>query len=226
MLAQKATPFVSGVTGRDFGMCDLASFGVPGVIVCTEPTPGTAISGHAAPTTFDETKALLYCYNAGQNYIYPLRLLMKLSNAGTSGTTVRFTQCLDTGPRTPSAGNAAANTLAKGNSSFGPGSAATVYFGAVVIPAPSSARAIVGDYQYRSVIGVVLDSYGFVWGNAGADLMQTPQTATNGTAECDITIAYDPVRIPPGGVFTIHQWSAAQTGAYQFEPVSFSFLEC
>jgi spore germination protein YaaH len=52
-----------------------------------------------------------------------------------------------------------------------------------------------------------------------------PQTATNGTSEADIVVGYDSVVIPPGYVYTLHQWSASQSGAYQFEPVSFSYAE-
>jgi hypothetical protein len=220
-LSTRATPFTSVASGGDIGLCDLN----PGVFVLTNPTLGTAISGHAAATTFDETKALLYLYNGGSNYVYLRRGLLKLSNAGSAGTTIRFTQCLDTGPRTPSSGSAATNILSKGNTSFGPGSSVTAYFGAVVIPAASSARQIVGDFQYRDVIGVVRDTYGFLWGAHSADLFQTPQAATNGTAESDLSISYDPVRIGPGQVFTIHQWSASQSAAYQFEPVAFSYVE-
>jgi hypothetical protein len=223
MLSTVLTPVGTIATGRDLGLCDIN--GVGGVYCLTNPTLGTAISGHAAATTFDETKALLYLYNGGKKDVYMLRGLLKLSNAGTAGTTVRFTQCIDVGPRTPTGGNAAANTMNKGGTSGQAGSAVTAYFGAVVIPAASSGRQIVGDFQYRTVIGVVTDTYGFTWGAAGSDLIQTPQTTTAGTSEDDLTVAYDPVRIPPGMVFTIHQWSASQSGAYQFEPVSFSYLE-
>jgi hypothetical protein len=215
------------VTGRDFGLCDLSTIKGSGygVFHLNNPTPGTAISGHAAATTFDETKALLYMYNGGPRDVYMLQGMLKLSNAGTGGTTIRLTGCIDTGPRTPSSGNAAANTLSKGGTSGQSGSGITAYFGAVVIPAASSGRQIVHDHQLRSVIGVVLDTYGFAYGSPGCPPLEMPQTATNGTAEVDMIVNLPAVRIPPGMLYTIHQWSASQSAAYQFEPVNFDYLE-
>ena len=40
--------------------------------VAVNPTAGTGILGHAAPTTFDETKPFLYIYNGGSRNIYPV----------------------------------------------------------------------------------------------------------------------------------------------------------
>jgi hypothetical protein len=221
-LISGSQPLYTPSNGGDLALADLDK----GVFVLTNPTLGTSIIGHAAPIIFDETKALLYMYNNGTKTVYMRRGLMKLRAAGTNSTTVRFTQCVDVGPRTPTAGAAAINTLVKGGTRGQAGSSVTAYFGAVVIPPASSGRMIVGDWEYRSVIGVITDTYGFAWSNGGSEIMQTPQPAASTSAVVsDITIQYDPVAIPPGFVFTIHQWSASQTVAQSYEPVQFSYIE-
>jgi len=218
MLSTYATPFSTPANGRDIGLCDFANYGASGggVYCFSNPTPGTGVAGHAAATTFDETKSLLYISNGGLRDIYLLSLVLRLTNAGTAGTTVRFTQTVDTGPRTPSTTITAAMTASKGGTGGQSGTGATVYCGGIVIPAASSGRQVVGDYQYRSVIGVVLDEYGFTWG-ATALPQQTATGPTDGTAQASVNVSYGPVRIPPGKVFNLHQWSASQSGAYQFE---------
>jgi hypothetical protein len=202
------------VGGREYGLATSSN------IYTVINTPGTAISGHAAATTLDKTKALLHLYNSGQKIIQPIALRLKLENAGTAGTTVRFTQELDKGPtRWSSAGSEltpVGTNLAAGTSG------AVIHFGAAVLSAATSACRIVGDARYRNVIGVVEDTYLFSWGVPSAGPITNLTTLSTGVSS--IGISYPAITVNPGENFSIYQWAASQSAAYQFE-LQFDFLE-
>lgn len=208
---------VSPLTVRDTELADLG-FGYTAINV-----PGTAVSGHAAATTFDQTKALLYLYNSSSTTsIYPANLRLKLTNAGTAGTTVRFTQVIDRG----------ADRYVSGGTNFAPlntnmlmpnaSGVSSLRFGAVVLAANSASSRTIADAEFRSVIGVVKDTYSFVWGAETTGVITS--VPTTGTNVADICIGFPPIVIGPGAMFAIHQWSASQSGAYQFE-FEFDYFE-
>lgn len=202
------------VGGRDYGLATAGN-----VYVATN-VPGTAIAGHAAATTYDHTKALLHVYNGGANIISPVALRLKLTAAGTAGTTVRFEQELDKGPsRWSSAGT---EITPVGTNLLAPASKATIHFGACVLSAVTGAARTVSDGLYRTVIGVVEDTYNFYWGSPAAG----PQAnvTTLGTAVAAIGINYPSITVNPGENFSIYQWSGSQSAAYQFE-FQFDYLE-
>lgn len=211
-------PTVSSFTGRDTQLADSASF------YCAPNIAGTPIVGHAAPTTFDETKALLYIYNGAASAIsvYPTALLLKLTTAGTNSTNVRFEQTISAGNRLVSGGT---TLVIAGTSGQATPAGVVATFGAAVLTAAAlSTRNLLGGRQYRTVIGVVKDQYGFQWGAGNADLFQMPQAVTDGAAELDLIHNYAPVAIPTGWGFAIHQWSASQTVAMAFDPVSLEMI--
>lgn len=207
-------PTTNQITGRDLALAESGNIYIVG------NTPGTPISGHAAPTTYDETKALLYVYNGSALNLFPLSLLLKLTTAGTNSTTVRFEQTISPTNRVPVGGS---SLTPGGTGGQGAPTGVVVTFGAPVIGAAPAARQQLGGWQYRDVIGVVRDVYGFTWGAGNSDLVQMPQAVTNGTAEADIFVAYAAISVPPGYGFAIHQWSASQTVAMQFDPMRFEF---
>jgi hypothetical protein len=183
--------------------------------------PGTAVAGHAAATTFDQTKALLYLFNNGSSIIYPVQLRLTLTNAGTNGTTMRFEQVIDKGPTRYSSGGTSFSGLGT-NLTNGSTSKASVVFGAAVLTANTASSRTVCDGSYRAVIGVVGDTYSFNWGVP----QMGPQSAVTqlGTTVSNIAISYPPLAINPNEIFAIHQWSPSQSGAYQFE-FEFDYIE-
>jgi len=112
--AASTNPIVAPLTSRDTQVADTGN-----LFVATNPTPGTAIVGPVS-TTFNQTIALFLVYNGGNLTIYPTALRMKVTSAGTGGTTVRFDHRVDTGNRYSS--SVSGNTLT-GN----PTSASHVY---------------------------------------------------------------------------------------------------
>jgi hypothetical protein len=202
------------VGGREYGLA------TAGNVYTAINTPGTPIAGHAAATTYDHTKGLLHVYNGGANIISPIALRLKLTAAGTAGTTVRFEQELDKAPtRWSSAGT---EITPVGTNLLAPASKATIRFGAVVLSAATGAARTVSDGLYRTVIGVVEDTYNFYWGSPAAGPITNLTTLSTGVSS--ISINYPSITINPGENFTIYQWSGSQSAAYQFE-FQFDYLE-
>ena len=56
------------VSGKELGSVAEGTY-----FTAISPTSGTGLLGHAAPTTFDQTKAFIYLYNGGTKTIYRLR---------------------------------------------------------------------------------------------------------------------------------------------------------
>lgn len=207
---------VSSLSERDTQLADL------GAVYSVINIPGTAVAGHAAATTFDQTKALLYFINAGTSTIYPANLRLRLTNAGTAGTTIRFTTVLDKGTdRFTSGGTpftATNNNMAFTNNS----GIAALRFGAVVLGANTGSSRTVTDALLRPVIGVVQDTYSLVWGSATPGVIAS--VPTTGTNVADVVVGLPPVAVGPNCMFAIHQWSPSQSGAYQFE-FEFDYFE-
>lgn len=202
------------LVGRDTGAADAGN-----VYTALTPTPGTGIIGHAAPTTFDQTKAIFLLYNSGASNVYPLYL--KLHNtvisAGANGV-MYFTQVVDTGNRFSSGGTA----LTPQNTNYGSSSksAALITVGAVVCSANTNASRTLAHHTFRgATIDVVHDRYTFTWGLPSSD-----GSYLAGATYASLTQGNVPVVIPPGASFMIHEWEASQsTGpTYEFE---FGYIE-
>jgi hypothetical protein len=78
--------------------------------VAVNPTPGTGILGHAAPTTFDETKPFLLVYNGGSKTITPVTVRLTDTVVSVGGTRIQFTQALDQGASQAAARRSSART--------------------------------------------------------------------------------------------------------------------
>ena len=208
------TPLIGA---RDTGAADA------GDIYSVINVPGTPVAGHPAATTFDQTKAYVYLYNAGAKNVYPVRLRLQLTNAGTAATTVRFEIVLDKGADRFSSGG---STFAPINVNMASGSisgVAQVRVGAVVLATNTASSRTIGDAFFRNVIGVVSDTYQIAFGED----VTTPQSAvaSNGTSVYNGTIVLPPCVVPPSGILAIHQWSTSQSGAYQFDGIQFDYIE-
>ena len=201
------------LSARDWAFADEGSS-----YVAITPTAGTGIIGHAAPTTFDETKPYLSFYNASTtNRVYPLFLTLYETVASVGGTRLQLTIATDTGNRRSSGGTAM--TVNNTNQDSSNASALTAYVGAVTASAASSSRRLLGNYPFRGTIDIIEDSYTLQFGGFGG----------HGSNSRVATVA-DSVRNVPAIVIgplqslLIHQWAGSQSTGPTFEVV-FGFVE-
>lgn len=182
------------------------------------PTPGTGIIGHAAPTTFDETKPYLVLYNGGVTRIYPQFIRFHETVVSTAATRSQFTIATDTGNRLSSAGTACTiNNVNQDSALTATGVICTV--GACVATAATSARRVIDHIVFRGTIDVVEDVYTIAFGatdgmSGASSRAATVQDAGRVTA---------PVVIGPGQSLLIHQWAGSQSTGPTLQ-VAFGFI--
>lgn len=202
------------VSNKELWACDEGSY-----FVALTPTSGTGIIGHAAPTTFDETKPYIVLYNGGQNRIYPQFLELNETVAGVGGTGVSFTICTDTGNRYSSAGTAL--TVNNTNHDSINASGVTGYCGAVIATAATATRRNHGDIVFRgTTIDIIGDTYTIVFGAPSSNGGASSKVATL----VDASRVAAPVCIGPGQSFLVHQWRASQSTGPTFQ-VRLGFIE-
>lgn len=191
--------------------------------VAVNPTAGTGILGHAAPTTFDETKPYLFVYNgnaSGGKTIYPVCLRLVDTVVSVGGTRIQFAQTLDQGNKYSSGGTA----LTKSSTNMGSvvGSGATITAGAVVVTAATSNRRLLGNQIIKGAnIDVVWDQIEFVFGTTGGSQggMLTPTTVAQW-----YSVPCPALAIPPGYCWGVYQWAASQSTGPTYE-VIFDYIE-
>lgn len=208
------------------GARDLA-LGLQGAyFTASNPTPGTGIAGHAAPTTFDATKPLLFVRNeSSDKLLVPMYLRVTLTAASVGNSLQRFTQVIDTATATryASGGTRLANVNTSMTSTGAAnGSNAAVWFGAVVAGAAGAAARTVSTQTYRTVLGVVGDVYQMSWG--AHEACDPASLITSGTAISNVAFGFAPVVLAPNAMFLVHQWAASQSAAPSFE-VEFGWAE-
>lgn len=181
-------------------------------------TPGTGIIGHAAPTTFDETKPYILLYNGGQNRIYPQYIRLHDTVVSTAATRVQFTVAVDQGNRYSSGGTALAPKNCNMDNNFSTG--ASVYQGAVVATAASASRRVLDHLVFRGSIDVVEDVYEIVFGASDGGGQGGSRAAT----VQDFARLAPPVVVGPGQSLLIHQWAASQSTGPTFQ-LSFGYIE-
>lgn len=199
---------------------DLWSAAEASRFVAVNPTAGTGIIGHAAPTTFDETKAFLFVYNGGGKTIYPVCVRLVDTVVSVGDTRVQFNQTLDQGNRFSSGGTAL--TVSNTNIGSSVGSGATITAGAVVLTAATSRRRLLGNQVIKGAnIDVVWDQVEFVFGTTGGSQggMLTPTTVAQW-----YSVPVPPVAIPPGYCWALYQWAASQSTGPTYE-VIFDYIE-
>jgi hypothetical protein len=201
------------ISSKEWVVADEGSY-----FVARTATPGTGIIGHAAPTTFDETKPYLLLYNGGQKRIYPQYLRLHETVASAGGARVQFTMVVDQGNRYASAGSAL--TVVNPNMDSTAASQCTGYVGAVIASAASASRRIVDHLVFRGTIDIVEDVYEIVFGAGDGSGMGGSRAAT----VQDMARLAPPIVIGPGQSFLIHQWAAAQSTGPTFQ-VSLGYIE-
>lgn len=204
---------VSPITGKEWLSADEGSY-----FVAVSPTPGTGIIGHAAPTTYDQTKAYFYVYNGSTNlYYYPQILRLHDTVVSVGGSRVQFTLSVDVGNLYSSGGTAM--TINNSNMGSSNASSATIYQGAVVLTAATGSVRLLGNYCLRGTIDVVEDDYALVFGAPDGTGPATSRVAT----VVDASRALPPVVIPPGYSMKLVQWAGSQSTGPTFE-ASFGFI--
>lgn len=181
-------------------------------------TPGTGIAGHAAPSTADNTKPVLYLFNASQNtrlYIEYVKVRMTAIGAGATTTDVQvFVDRAGAATRT-SGGTQV--TPVWNNSVLQSGavqvSAVTAFIGAVVT-SPVAAKTVASQ-RIRSVVPVVEDQYHLNFSAIDAPFVAS--LASTGTAVYQASIPIPPVIVGPLDVFELVFWGASQSGAHSFD---------
>ncbi len=132
---------------------------------------------------------------------------------GTTGTRVQFTITRDIGNLYTSGGTVA--SIQGTSSTAASASGVIVTQGAVVSPAATGARAIIGNFAFRGTVEVVEDLYQIVWGAPDGVSGSTSRVAT----VSEVSRVVPPMAILPGECLKIHQWRAAQTVGITFEMV-------
>lgn len=181
--------------------------------VALNPTPATGIAGHAAPTTFDNTKPFILIRNndqVGGKRIYLDYIKLPITAVGAGGTLNYATHALDTGAGYTSGGSVL--SAVSPNGEFGGGSVAQVYAGAVVATASGSQR-VVAHQRMRTPVSVVGDIQLFDFGG----ICQASGMALEGTTELERIVKCPPVIIPPQGWYKLVLWRPSQSGANSYE---------
>ena len=209
---------VNALTGKEFGAVAEGTY-----FSAITPTPGTGVIGHAAPTTFDETKAYIYIYNAaaaGSNVtIYPQFLQLHDTAVSVGDARMQFTVTIDSSNRYSSGGSNLTVNNCNGRSTIATvGTTAKV--GAAVLAAATGSRRILGNINFRGTIDVVEDVYEIVFGGIGGGTGTGSRVAT----VMDASRTFVPVAIPPGWGMAIHQWAGSQSTGPTFE-VIFGWIE-
>lgn len=184
----------------------------------SNPTPFTAITGHAAATTLDDTKPSILIKN-NNSVASGIELIMdflelQVVGVGTNGTDERYAMKLDDASvaRYTSGGSLLAAVSTNMGSSAA--SAAVIHAGAMTAAAASANARIVSHGVLRPVISVLGDIYRF---NFGGDAGEVPATAIAGSAISHIVVPVPPVVLAPGQHFLFHLIQSAQSVANTFE---------
>jgi hypothetical protein len=178
------------------------------------PTSGTGIIGHAAPTTFDETKPYLLLYNSSATkFLYPQFIQFNETVASVGGTVMRFVPVIDNGNRWSSAGTDLTVSNTNGASSIAT-VATTAKVGAVIATAVTAGVRRYGDIVFRgTTIDIIGDNYTIVFG----------APSSNGGASSKVATLIDSSRVAPalavgpGQSFLLHQWAAGQSTGPTFQ---------
>lgn len=201
------------ITGKELFSADEGSY-----FTARTQTPGTGVIGHAAPTTFDETKPYILLYNGGQNRIYPQFLQLHDTVVSVGDTRAQFTIVVDQGNRYASGGSAL--TTQNVNMDSVVASQASAFVGAVVASAAGANRRILQHIVFRGTIDVVEDVYEIVFGGLGGGTGAGSRAAT--VQDASRTAA--PCVIGPGQSLLIHQWAASQSTGPTFQ-VTLGYIE-
>lgn len=195
------------------------------VFTANNPTPGTGIAGHAAPTTYDETKAMLYMFNqaptGGPNVSLSLIRLTSTA-AGVGGAGARYTFSVSSGDLYASGGTAITpvnmNRATTPSGGVPQTSFVKMVFGAAVIT--SSTGTIVANVAPRpALIDIVNDQLDFLFGQVGFAFPSIYANANPASSGSPLVwgAALPPLVIPPQFCLKMIEWRGSQSGAISNE---------
>ena len=191
--------------------------------VATNPTPGTGVAGHAAPTTHDTAKPYVLVINGaevGGARVYLDYLKLQVTAIGTGGTLNYATHTVDKN-RTPGSAGTDLTIVNVNLQSTRSSVLSNALIGPVVPGESNTADArVVAHHKARTVIPVVGDVLLFNYGGqprpSGAVLA--------GTTELEKIIHCPPIVIGPGDSYHLVLWRASQSAAASYE-VELGFWE-
>ncbi len=190
------------------------------------PTAGTGIASHVAPTVTDGTKALAYFKNnyasgTGKN-IYIERVKFSLTAAGGSATASRiYLEKTQAGTERFTSGgstNLSATTLVATNLGLAPAATSMVLrLGALVtVATDTTTTSLIAQGDVRSIIPKVSDQiildFSDIHETSGATLLDFANTGA-----LLVRLIVDPVELRPGEQLLVHLVNAAQNGASSYE---------
>ncbi len=187
-------------------------------IVLRNATPGTGVSGHAAPTTHDTEKAYLMLRHGGEPGVNSKRtyldyIKLVVTAAGTGGTLNYATHTIDTG-RTFASGGGDLTAVNPNMLSVQSHDLNLVKVGAVVPGEANTGDArIVAHQRARTIIPVVGDVLLFKFGSEP----QVSGAVLEGVTELERMIHCPPVIFGPGQSYHLVLWRASQSVAADYE---------
>lgn len=198
-------------TGR-MAMADEGSY-----YVAQNATVGTQLTGHVAPAIADtNTKSILHFFNGGLLDVYLDYLVLTTVVANASATAVDFLAWTDSkGSTGLTSGGTPIATIANTRSNSTNTSGITLTAGACVTAPVTNIKRVL-QRTVKPYIGVALDSYSFVFGNAA----WAPTGYALITAVTHTITSCAPIVIGPGGNFYFVQTgpSGASTAmTFEFE---------
>lgn len=193
------------LTGKELGSVAEGTY-----YTAISATSGTGLLGHAAPTTFDQTKAFLYLFNSGGKTIYPQFVTFTETAASVGGTTggLRIVPVIDYGNRWVSGGTALTISNNNSASSNTSGAASMCLGGAPVLAAATANARNYGDIVFRqTLIDIIGDKFTIVFG--GTSAMGNVASVVATLAEfSQVTV---PMAIGPNASLGLHIWRTSMS---------------
>ena len=193
--------------------------------VATNPTPGTGVDGHAAPSDITvDTKPHVFIRNdasaSTDSRLYLDFIRLQVTAAGAGATTALWCAKMDTGATRYSSGGTEI-TEVNANMASTASSSAKIYHGAVVAAAATTSQRILGSGLLRTVVPVVGDTYLFTFGQPAPSVSSM---IVGSTAIANIVVPMPPVVLGPADQFLLHLAGASQSGAHSYE-ITLGFWE-
>jgi hypothetical protein len=195
-----------------YAMADEGSY-----FYASNPTPGTGIAGIAATGAFSDAESLLLIKNDNTDgkRVYLDWLKLRVTAAGTDGTDHHFVSKIDSVARYTSGGSAI--TPVNVNMDSTATSGCTMYFGALVTTATTTARLVGNGVLRRATIVVAGDEFYFDFGGRVPAGTRTGTLAADSTTNVSTAVGHAPVVLGANQSFVLGVHAASQSAATSYE---------
>jgi hypothetical protein len=196
-----------------YGLVDQGAY-----YIARSPTPGTGVASIVAADAYDDLETFLFLRNSATDgtgsRIYLDYLTIRVTVAGSSGSTTNFFSKIDNGnSRYTSGGVAVVPTNCNMESSSS--ASVAMYSGALITGAATTSARLLSARQIRPVIAVAGDVYEFDFGAPNRQIKNVADVA--GTAVCNQYFGCAPVVLGPEDQWCFGLWGTSQAGAAQYE---------